>query len=147
MVLYLEATCYLIMSSHFCDALLCLSHTLQSALESGLEARIVQVDFSAPFDRVNHEGILFKLCSVGIGVCVVYTDTVFIKPITERYAWWMVVAVNWLTLHQESRRAVFWARYFSSCTFLSFFPFWKISWSVILITPLWWLLCHPYALE
>ena len=31
-----------------CDALLCVSHTLQSALESGKEARIVQIDFSAP---------------------------------------------------------------------------------------------------
>ena len=30
-----------------CDALLCVSHTLQSALESGQEARIVQIDFSA----------------------------------------------------------------------------------------------------
>ena len=36
-----------------CDALLCVSHTLQSALESGQEARIVQIDFSAAFDRVN----------------------------------------------------------------------------------------------
>ena len=33
-----------------CDALLCVSHTLQSALESGHEARIVQIDFSAAFD-------------------------------------------------------------------------------------------------
>ena len=30
-----------------CDALLCLSHTLQSALESGQEAKIVQIDLSA----------------------------------------------------------------------------------------------------
>ena len=37
-----------------CDALLCVSHTLQSALESGQEARIEQIDFSAAFDRVNH---------------------------------------------------------------------------------------------
>ena len=37
-----------------CDALRCVSHTLQSALESGQEARIVQIDFSAAFDRVNH---------------------------------------------------------------------------------------------
>ena len=43
-----------------CDALLCLSHTLQSALESGQEARIVQIDFSAAFDRVN-----IKAFSVG----------------------------------------------------------------------------------
>ena len=44
-----------------------MSHTLQSALESGQEARIVQIDFSAAFDRVNHQGVLYKLSSVGIG--------------------------------------------------------------------------------
>ena len=53
-----------------CDALLCKSHTLQSVLESGQEARIMQIDFSAAFDWVNHLGILYKLCSVGIGVSV-----------------------------------------------------------------------------
>ena len=50
-----------------CDSFLCVSHTLLSALESGQEARIVQIDFSAAFDRVNHQGILYKLSSVGIG--------------------------------------------------------------------------------
>ena len=51
-----------------CDALLCMSHTLQSALESGQEeARILQINFSAAFDRVNHQGILYRLCSAGIG--------------------------------------------------------------------------------
>ena len=49
-----------------CDALLCVS-TLQSALESGPKAWIVPIDFCAPFDRVNHQGILYRLCSVGIG--------------------------------------------------------------------------------
>ena len=44
-----------------CDALLCMSHTLQSALESGQEARIVQIYFSAAFDRVNHQGIVYRL--------------------------------------------------------------------------------------
>ena len=43
----------------------CVSHTLQSALES-VEDKIVQIDFSVPFDRVKHQGILNKLCSVGI---------------------------------------------------------------------------------
>ena len=33
-----------------CDALLCTSHTLQSALESGQEARIFQIAFSAAFE-------------------------------------------------------------------------------------------------
>ena len=50
-----------------CDALLFMSNTLQSALDSGQEARIVQIDFSAAFDRVNHLGILYMLCSLGIG--------------------------------------------------------------------------------
>ena len=49
-----------------CDVLLCVFHTLQSALKSGQEARIEQIDFSAAFDGVNHLGILYKLCSVGI---------------------------------------------------------------------------------
>ena len=51
-----------------CDALLCVVHILQSALEIGQEARIVQIDFSATFDRVNDQGILFKLCSVGVAL-------------------------------------------------------------------------------
>ena len=62
-----------------CDALLCLSHTLQSALESGQEARIVQIDFNAAFDRVNHQGILYNLCSVGIGGSVLSILTRFLS--------------------------------------------------------------------
>ena len=49
-----------------CDALLYVSHTLQSALESCHEVGILLIDFSAAFDRVNHPGILYKLSSVGI---------------------------------------------------------------------------------
>ena len=49
------------------DAIVCLSHTLQSALESGQKAIIVQIDFSAAFGRVNHQGVLYKLCSLGNG--------------------------------------------------------------------------------
>ena len=56
-----------------------MSHTLQSASESGQEARIVQIDFSAAFDRVNHLGILYKLCSVGIGVSVLSILTQFLS--------------------------------------------------------------------
>ena len=41
-----------------CDTLLCVSHTLQSALESGQETRIVQIDLSTAFDLVNRQGIL-----------------------------------------------------------------------------------------
>ena len=77
--------------------------------------------------------------------CIVYIDTVDIKPITTRYGW-TVVRVNWLTLCQECPRLVFWGRYCSSCTPPSFFPFWRICWSVVPMTPLWWLLCHFQAL-
>ena len=72
-----------------CDALLCVSYTLQSALESGQEARIVQIDFRVAFDRVNHLGILYKLCSVGIGGYVLSILTVSIKPITASYGGWL----------------------------------------------------------
>ena len=46
-----------------CDALLCVSHPLQSGLENGQEAGIVQIDFSAAFYWVNHRCILHKFCS------------------------------------------------------------------------------------
>ena len=62
-----------------CDALLCMPFTLQSALENGQEARIVQINFSAAFDRVNHQGILYKLCSVGIGGSVLSLLTQFLS--------------------------------------------------------------------
>ena len=55
-----------------------MSHTLQSALESGQEARIVQIDFNAAFDRVNHQGILYRLSSVGIGGSVLSVLTQFL---------------------------------------------------------------------
>ena len=44
-----------------CDALLCMFHALLSALESGQEARIVHLDSSAAFDRVNNQAIFYKL--------------------------------------------------------------------------------------
>ena len=62
-----------------CDALLCVAHTLQKALEMGQEARTVQINFSAAFDRVNHQGILFKLCSVGVGGSVLSVLTQFLS--------------------------------------------------------------------
>ena len=58
-----------------CDALLCVSHTLQHALESGQEARIVQIDFCAAFGR----GILYRLCSVGIRSSVLSILTQFLS--------------------------------------------------------------------
>ena len=71
--------CISLVSLGTCDALLCLFHTLQSALECGQEARIEQIDFSAAFDRVSHLGILYKLCYVGIGGSVLSILTQFLS--------------------------------------------------------------------
>ena len=36
--------------------LLHVSHILQRALDGGCEVKLVQIDFSAAFDKLNHEG-------------------------------------------------------------------------------------------
>ena len=81
-----------------CDALLCMSHTLQSALESGQEDRIAQIDFSVACGRVNHQDTLYKLCSAGIGGSVLFKLTQFLSNRSNIHRWWMFVVVNWLTL-------------------------------------------------
>ena len=54
-----------------------MSHTLQCAMESGHDVRIVQIDISAAFDRVNHHGI--KVSSVGIGGSLLSILTQFLS--------------------------------------------------------------------
>ena len=49
------------------DALLTISHHLLKSLDTGVESNIVQLYFSAAFDRVSLKGLLFKLKSVGVG--------------------------------------------------------------------------------
>ena len=56
-----------------------LSHKLLSTLENGKEPRILQIDFSAAFDLVNHLGILYKRCSVGIGGSVLSVLSQFLS--------------------------------------------------------------------
>ena len=129
-----------------CNALLCVSHRLQSALESGQEDRIVQIDFSAALDGVNHFGILYKLCSVCIGGSVPSILTQFLSNrsqhvMVDGYQSKLVNVVSGVMQGSVLARCCF------SCTRRSFFPFWKISWSVMLMTPLWWQLCHTHASE
>ena len=61
-----------------CDAILCVAQTYR-VLWRWAGARIVQIDFSAAFDRVNHQGILFNLCSVGVGGSVLSALTQFLS--------------------------------------------------------------------
>ena len=71
------------------DALLCVSHTLQNALGSGQEARTCRLISVQPLI-----GLTISAFSIGsalcvLEVCVVYTDTVFVKPMTPRYGGWL----------------------------------------------------------
>lgn len=49
------------------DALICITHDIQVALDAVYEAILMSLDFSSAFDRVNHKALLFKVRSLGIG--------------------------------------------------------------------------------
>ena len=49
-----------------CDALLDIVFAGQLELDKGGELALVQIDFSAAFDRVNHGGLVFKLQDAGV---------------------------------------------------------------------------------
>ena len=49
------------------DALMHIVHNSQSSLDSGREVRLVSLDFSSAFDRVNHKALLYKLRLLGVG--------------------------------------------------------------------------------
>ena len=50
-----------------CDALLDVVCAGQLELDRGGELVLVQIDFSAAFDRVNHGDLVFKLREAGVG--------------------------------------------------------------------------------
>ena len=41
-------------------------------MDCGQESYLVQLDFSAAFDRVSHDGLIFKLRSAGVGGCLLF---------------------------------------------------------------------------
>ena len=49
------------------DALITIFQRLQKLLDVGIESYIVQLHFIAAFDRVSHNGLLFKFKSTGVG--------------------------------------------------------------------------------
>ena len=67
-----------------CDCLLSLTHRLQSALDAGEESRMVLIDFSAAFDRVNHRGLVHKLKALGIGGGLLSVITNFLSGRVQR---------------------------------------------------------------
>ena len=59
-----------------CDALLTITILAQKALDSGCKVRMVGLDFSAAFDRVNNKALIFKLRQLGV-------DGPFLSILTE----------------------------------------------------------------
>ena len=80
----------------------------------------MQIDFSAAFDRVKHQIILYKLCSIGIGGPVIFISTQFLSNRSQHI---VVDGCGSKLVNAASgiRREVFWARYCSSRTVQSFF--------------------------
>ena len=116
-----------------CDSLLCVSRTLQSALESGEEARVVKIDFSAAIDRVNQQGILYMLCSVGIGGPVLSILTQFLSNRSQN-----VIVDGCLSILVDVVAGVPQGSVLGRLLFLlytsTFLLFWKISVYVMLMT-------------
>ena len=102
-----------------------MSHTLQSALESGQGAKIVQIDFSAALGRVNHQDNLYKLCLVGIGGSVLSILTQFPSNRSQHVlvdgCWYELVNV----VSGVPQGSVLGPLLFLLYT-RSFFPIWKI---------------------
>ena len=66
------------------DALLTISHHLQKTLDASMESYIVQLDFSAAFDKVAHSGLLFSLKSIGVGGSVLSICREFLSDRRQR---------------------------------------------------------------
>ena len=106
------------------DALMCVSQTLRSALESGQDARIVQIDINTAFDRVNHQRIIYKLCSVGIADSVLSILTDFYQ-INHSMLRWMVVRVL-VNIVSGLKQGSNWGLLLFFLQTSSFLAFWKI---------------------
>ena len=109
-----------------CYAHLCVSHTLLSELENGYEATIVPIISALTLiGSAIWEFSISSVLWVFFVLCCLYLHSS--NQIDHSKLWWQVVGVTWLTLCQECRSTVFNARYCSSCTPRSFFPFRRIS--------------------
>ena len=85
----------------------------------------MQIDFSAAFDRINHQGIHYRLCSVGIVGSVLSILTQFLSNRSQH-----VMADGCLSKLVDVVSGVpqgnVLASYCSFCTLQNFFQFWKI---------------------
>ena len=93
-------------------------------------------------------GLTIRVCSIGSALwvlevlCCLYWHSFY--QTDHSTVWSMVVRVNWLTIWHCVRSVTgqcFGPIIVQSCSLLSFFPFLNISWSLLLMTLLWWLWC------
>ena len=85
----------------------------------------MQIDFSAALDRVNHQGIIYWFCSVGIGGFVLSIPTQFLSNRSQE-----VMVDGCRSKLVDVVSGVPQASVFGSIIvspLWSFFPFWKIS--------------------
>ena len=68
-----------------CDALLDIVCAGQLELDRGEELTLVQIYFSAAFDRVNHGGLVFKLREAGVGCLILKVFQNFLSSRTQRF--------------------------------------------------------------
>ena len=85
----------------------------------GQEDRIVQIEVSAAFDKVDHQGVLFKLCSVEVGGSVLSVLTQFLS---NRSQYVVVDGCRSKLVNVVSGvpQGMFWTCCCSSCTLQSF---------------------------
>ena len=66
------------------NQLISITHEINEALDAGLEVRSVFLDISKAFDKVRHEGVLFKLSQNGISGNLLKLLTDFLKNRKQR---------------------------------------------------------------
>ena len=67
-----------------CDAHLDIVCAGQLELDRGGELALVQIEFSAAFDRVNHRGLVFKFREAGVGGLILKVFQNFLSSRTQR---------------------------------------------------------------
>ena len=90
-----------------CDALLDIVCAGQLELDRGGELALVQIDFSAAFDRVNHGGLVFKLREAGVGGLILRVFQNFLSSRTQRVKVDGVCLVQVLMSYHVCHRVVF----------------------------------------
>ena len=102
-----------------CDALLDIVCAGQLELDRGGELALVQIDFSAAFDRVNHVGLVFKLREAGVGGLILKVFQNFC-PVVLRELRMMVCLVQVLMSCLVCHRVVILVHCCFCCTLLTF---------------------------